>query len=546
MSDDEKFATLPTRRHLLLVGLAGSMTLGSALPAAGAANPPGSALAAGVHRIEADVVIADTLALAPGARLVIARGATLTLHGDLVAPAETIFEGPGRVDLSGSRLLFARPEWWGARADDSSIDNAAPFDACLAAHPAMQLGPGDYHLPNGWTVNRSNRRIWGIGRTKDARGTRLLRHGPLGAVLTLGQQAPPSAINNYARGLDLRWIELGRTQAPAALGFDEAQWPVGLMVRHVLDARCEGLRANEHSIGYSIRGAVRSFFEDCSAFRSTRGGGGQFIGFDLDGRSPPIATGANASLYLLDCSVNLGGAPGLASSTGCRLLGALSDTFIVRLETTSLDIGIDVDGLASRMSIAQRRNAHLDFTLDMPVLDQCRRFGVRMTGLSSEAMVTLRSPYVGLSGGASAALELSDSGGSIAVDHGQLVGTFAPGAKGIRLARVDGFSCAGTAIQGFDRPIVAQAAASFDLVAAINSGSARRTGPAIDLTDCVAGYVRPRILGAGYAAAVAVDARSSRITVETGAIDTRSGSGALITRGGKLLPVPNDRSSITL
>lgn len=546
---NENNGGLPTRRDALRAGLFGAVALA---PSAGSTSV-GSAsalFAVGVHRIDRDLTIDESLVLSSGTRLLIAASVTLTLRGDLIAPAEHIFDGPGRIDLTLSRVLFARPEWWGAKADDATIDNAAPFDACLAAHPAMQLGLGDYHLPNGWSINRSNRRVWGIGRTKDARGTRLLRHGPQGAVLTLGQQSPPPLINDYARGLDLRWLELGRTQAPAALGANEAQWPIGLMVRHVLDARCEGLRADEHAIGYSIRGAVRSFFEDCAAFRSTGGSdsaGEQFIGFDLDGRSPLIATGANASLYLVDCGVNLGGAPRLTTSIGCRLLGALSDSFIIRLETTSLDVGIEVDGQAARLTPAQRRNAHLDFTIEMPVLDQCRRAGVRMTGLSAEAMVTIRSPYVGLSGGATAAIEISDSGGSIAIDHGQLVGTFAPGAQGVKLDRVSGFSCSGTAIQGFARPIVASATTSFDLVVAINPGALRETGAAIALVDCHAGYIRPRILGDGaYRAAVELDTRSGRITVEAGAIDLRSTDGQLVVRDGMPIPFPADRSNVTI
>lgn len=535
--------------------LVGSLSAGQALsPAQAIASPSATdqldpVFPAGTHRIEQDLTLERTLIVAPGARLAIAEGATLTLRGDMIAPADTIFFGPGRVDLNASRLLYARPEWWGAKADDASVDNAGAFDACIAAHPVMQLGPGDYHLPGGWAVERSNRRVWGIGRTKDARGTRLLKHGPRGSVLRVGPLSPPRSINDYVRGIDIRWIELGRTEVPSASNGEEKGAPVGLMVRHILDARFEGLRVNEHAIGYSIRGAVRSFFEDCSAFRSTGGSGSPadlFIGFDLDGRTPPIATGANASLYLIDCNVNVGGAPRLGQSTGCRLLGAFSDTFVVRLETTNLDVGIDVDGLAGRLTSAQRRNAHIDFVIDMPVLDQCHRAGLRMTGLSDEALVTVNNPYVGLSAGAAGAIEVSNSGGSTAIASGQLVGTFAPNASGIHLTNVSGFSCAGTAVQGFSHPIVATSAMAFDLVLMINSGAGSMAGDAIALTDCRAGYIRPRIAGAGYRTVVAADARTSRVAVNVAAIEQPRGGGNLVTREGVALAVPNGSSSLVI
>ena len=489
----------------------------------------------GTHYVDRDTTIHQTITLAPGTMFQIAAGATLTLLGDLVAPADQIFSGEGKIDLGKSRLLFARPEWWGAKVDDPSIDNAVPFNACTAAHTAMHLGPGDYHLSTGWTVDSSNRRIWGVGRTKDARSTRLLRHGARGSVLTVGQLFPPHTINEYARGLDIRWLELGRTEPPSSLYGEESDWPVGLTVRHVLDARFEGLRANEHGIGYSIRGAVRTFFDDCAAFRSTGGTDRPddlFVGFDLDGHRPPIPTGANASLYLLDCSVNQGGSPKLTGSVGCRLQGAMSDTFLVRFETTSLDVGIDVAGLADQMPSAARRNAQIDFVIDTPILDQCRKTGIRIAGLSDEAMLTIRAPYVGLSAGASSAIDVSGSGGAIAVDHGQLVGTFAPAASGIRLSAVNGFSCSGTILQAFASPIIADKAVAFDLVLLINSGPRRMPGNAITLSNCKSGYVRPRIVGAGHETAVAADAGTRHVTVETAALPAPLNGPRLITRNG--------------
>ena len=303
----------------------------------------------------------------------------------------------------------------------------------------------------------------------------------------LGSSAQrPATINDYTRGIDFGWIELGRTDLLARLpGRKLPTAPVGLVVRHVLDAYCEGLRANEHAIGYSLRGAVRSYFHDCLAFRSlARAPSGRdvFIGFDFDGRSPPIATGANASLYLIDCNASIGSSPRLANSIGCRLLGALSDTFIIRFETTSLDVGIEVDGQAAQMSAQQRAIAHLDLNIETPVLDQCRRYRASAhrpvgAGHGFGPIALCRAFRRG-----EIALEISNSGGSIGIEGGQLIGTFAPGAVGIRVDRVSGAAFAGTSILGFTRPVRATAARAFELWFPSIRAGRRSNEPAVDST----------------------------------------------------------------
>lgn len=491
------------------------------------------------RRIEHNLIIRDTLVVESGTRIVISAGATLTLLGDIDAPAERIFDGPGIVDMSRSRVLAARPEWWGATTDDPSVDNITAFNACLAAHPVMQLGLGDYHLKKTWIIGLSNRRIWGIGRTKDAGGTRLLRHGSQGAVVLLGSIKPPPTINEYARGIDLRWIELGRSEAAGPISGQDAQLAAGLVVRHVLDAYCEGLRANEHSIGYSLRGAVRSYFHDCVAFRSAPGRGGRstFIGFDLDGRSPPIETGANASIFLIDCNASVGNPSHLASSVGCRLTGALSDTFLVRFETASLAVGIEVDGQAASMSERQRRVAHIDLNIDSPVLDQCREVGLRITGMSDQSMVSVNSPYVGLSTGATAAIELADNGGFTNITGGQLIGMFATAAVGVSVNRCSGPTLAGTIISGFTHPVRSTGVRAFEFVVAINSAGNSNDGPAVQLTDCHSGYLRPRVAGPqrAYGVAVEIDRRSRNITVEAAALETAITSGKAVIHDGRTL-----------
>ncbi len=385
--------------------------------------------------------------MAAGTRFDIAAGATLTLTGDLIAGASRLFTGPGRVDLARSRIVAARPEWWGAVAGDPAIDSAPALHACLAAHPAMQLGVGDYHLATTLRIDRPNRRVWGIGRAKGFGGTRLLLHGGGGAVVLVGSETGPASVNDFLWGIDLRWLELGRTSAPlrATGGPGDA---VGLRIRHVVDSVFEGVRASEHAVGFSLTGAVRSFLRDCTAFRSVPGAAGDtFTGFDMDGRVPPpaIATGANASLYLIDCAASIGGDPRLRVAAGCRLTGTLSDTFIDRFETTAIDVGILVDGRRDALTAAQRANGHVDLHIRGVVLDQCRDAGIRLTGLSDAALVDIVDPYVALSPAGTAAIDIADCGGGIDVSGGQLIGA---GARGFQRRASGCAACRGLPCRG--------------------------------------------------------------------------------------------------
>ena len=499
----------PNRRDLARAPLGAAAVLAAA---GDAAVPAGDAeeveLGPGWHPVDKDRVVRGTLTLRPGARLRISRGTILTLLGDLVAPAATIFVGEGRVDLTGSRVVAARPEWWGAVPGDPGQDCAFPIEAALAAHPAVQLGPGDYYLGRTLEVKHANRRLWGIGRTNGAHGTRLLRRGGDGAVVRVGTEASPATINAYLRGIDLRWIELGRTEAPAA-------GAIGLAVRHVLDSVFEGLRANEHAVGFSLRGAVRTLVNDCAAFCSVFPGQADdaFIGFDLDGTSPPISTGANASLFLTDCSARTGNRAGLAGAVGCQLLGAFSDTVLTRFETTELGYGILIDGGAGA---PHGRYAQLDLRLDGCVLDRCGRAGIVIRRLGATAMVEIAAPWLAVTAGAEAALHLRDTGGAITVTGGQLVATGGGASTGMLMERTAGVSLTGTKLLDTTRPVMAQWSSGFDLAVAVLAGAAP-VGVAVALSNCMGGTVRARVLAPGgqVATGVALDTACRSVTVET-------------------------------
>ena len=453
----------------------------------------------------------------------VAAGKTLIFTGDVVAPAAPLFTGLGRVDLTRSRVIAARPEWWGAVPDDPAVDCGPAFRACLDAHVAMQLGVGDYHLADTWRIDKPNRRIWGIGRSKGFRGSRLVLRQATGPVAIVGTMAAPTTTNAYLWGVDLRWIEFGRSVPPQSAGRGPAELPTGVAIRHVVDCVFEGVRANEHAVGFSIVGAVRTFLRECSAFRSSGSDGLEyFVGFDLDGRVPPVAigTGANASLYLVDCTASTGGDLRLSLSAGCRLMGAFSDTFIDRFETTNVGVGVLVEGRQAELDPARRRAAHVDLHIRDVVLDQCREAGIRLTGLDDEALVDIGDPYIALAPAGREALDFSDCGGNIGVTGGQLIGWTARGsAVGIMLQNTSGVAISGTKLSGFGRPVDAVASTAFAISIAINHRGPP-AGDAIRLAACSHGHVQPRITGTrgAFRCAVAADGACDAVDIATAGI----------------------------
>lgn len=517
MQRKNRSSLVASRRDFVAgAGLALTVAPPPAMSAAAVGPEADVELRPGIHRIAIDRTIAGNLTIWPGAVLEIAAGARLILLGDLTAPATRIFAGEGEIVLARSRVFAARPEWWGAAADDARVDCTGPIEAALRAHPYVQLGLGDYHLMRTLNIDQPNRRLWGIGRTDNACGTRLVGHMADGPVVLAGTRVTPPSINAYLRGIDMRWIEIGRASLPSTKDAESAR-PIGLTISHVLDCVFEGLRANEHAVGYFIQGAVRTYLIDCVAFRSifTDERTDIFIGFDLDGRGHVIATGANASLYLIDCNARTGNRPRLPISVGCRLLAAFSDTFLVRFETTELSHGILVDGLAEAASTRQHTLTQLNLHIDTPVLDQCGEACLVLRNLSDCAMIDIVTPWLALGEGGHAALRMTDCQGATSVTGGQAVGSPRSDAIGVHLDRVSGLAFTGLKLLGFSQPIDASESRGLDLVGAVFVDRARGSA-AVALRGCADSYVRIRGLGTptGHAAAIHLDRNCENITIE--------------------------------
>lgn len=485
--------------------------------------------------VDKDTIIATDMILHGKLPIFVAQGCTLTIEGDFIAPASQIFFGPGKVDMRRSKVLFARPEWWGARPNDLTFDCAPALTACLDACIAMRLGPGDYFIPNGWRITQRNRRIEGVGRARDAFGTRLLRFGSEGAVVTIGTDTPPPSFNDHVTGIDMRSVELARTAAPLVYA-EEQRHAVGLRLSYVLDCSFHSVRATEQSTGFDCIGAVRTFFADCTAFRSLATPAGQpsaFVGFDLRD---------NASLYLNECSASRGGPAQYDQCIGLRLRGKISDHFITRFESTAIDEGIVITGDPDRRNADAWDFGQINVHIDSPIVDQASQSGIRIESLSRLANIDMAAPYVALASGAGTAIGLNNCLGNISITGGQLFSPqssdTAKGPKGLAVSNSAGLIFNGLKINNFPIPLWFDNAQQIDGVFTCNHLYAPLDGPAIRLTDSRMIALRPQIRGINraFSHAVAIDGRASSITIATAGLDgAKFATTAIVQRGGNPL-----------
>lgn len=494
----------------------------------------GGLLKAGTHHVTGDVVVDGDLMLEPGARIDIAAGRTLTIRGCFSAPIAPVFTGNGTVDLNRSRAVAACPEWWGAASDDGAADCLSAFQDCLAAHPIMLLRAADYYLSDTFVVERPFVRIWGAGSNGAAggQGTRLLVKSAAADVLRVGPAGYPGAVNSFLQGVDIRWLELGRT-VPVAPG------AAGLRAQYLLLCHFEGLSARESSIGFAARGVVRSYFHDCVAFRSIPGStaNAPYRGFYLGGADNIGLAGANGSIFLIDCNVSIGASPEVSDAVGLLLEGGFADSFIDRFEATSLETGIRVDGQAARLgntAIAGHSNLHIRG----PIIDQCRSVGIDLRNLSDHALVDIQDVYVAVAPGARAAIAGQDMHGASSIVGAQLIGrsdSAVPGATGLSLRSCSGVDMSALKIADFGQPVRMHDSGRVTLRGQIHNPGRQSGQPAMVFGACGDLRIDCSVSGraGAFSDAVTLDRGTAGvITVDAGMIDARALTGTLIRRDG--------------
>lgn len=499
-----------------------------------ASRLPGITLPAGKHVVAANLTVRADILVMPGATIEVAAGRTLTLLGDFQAPIAQVFTGPGRIDMNASRSAAAYPEWWGAARNDSSRDSLPALRACVAAHPVTLLGAADYFIGDTWKIDTPHRRIWGAGKNwggpNDA--TRIIVIGGDKDCVQLGfDKAPAGGMNNFLQSVDLRWMEFARSAAPRASA--DGGGAAGLRIRYTLDCVVEGISSDEHAVGFAVFGAVYTHLRDCHAFRSVaadRRGPASFWAFFLDGRAT-VATGGNASVYLIDCGASIGGNPGLNDSIGAYLQGAFGDTFLQNFETSQLATGIKVDGLARSLKPEVVRAGHGNLHVLMPIIDGYSNTAIELYDLGPYAAIDIVDPYCGPAPRAFAGIFVHQSRGVIGIAGGQVIGWYdtlnGGNGLGIFAQNALGIGINGTKVIGFRRPVSLEGCRDFTIDAAITNPGEKAGQAALSLLDCSHGLIRSRISGQAGAFPAGIDLRGGNhhLSIDATAIDRACLSG---------------------
>lgn len=512
------------RRELVagisLASLAG-FAPGAAQAAAGSLTGAGdpAMLAPGRYTVDADLTIERDLLLAPGAAIAVARGRTLTLIGDLIAPASHIFTGEGTVDLNRSKVLTARPEWWGAIADGKTNCLAA-LSACIAAHPSTALLAGDYAISDTLRIEIPQRTLRGMTSYAGASLiSRILMRNGTSDVIQVGPDRPSGGPGEYLPGIVLRDFEINRSVAvtPSSPG-REASAPTGLRIQYAATCQFDNLASFESAIAYSARGLVRSFFRNCSAYRSRPSlnpASDVFYGFYFDGTLDNGLAGGNASLYINECVASAAVGIPLRRSVGAYLPAAFADIFMTRFETANLTDGIVVEGLGPASPRGKWGNGDLHITA--PILDGCLRSGLTLSGLSPYAMVDVIDPYITCANGGFAAIQVLHGAGQVTLSGGQLIGwnnaEAGGNAIGIHAVGITGLDIAGTKLLGWRRPIGLSDCANFRVSAAIHNPVQKASQAAVQLANCARGTIAARITGGAgvFPQGVKLDGAANRL-----------------------------------
>lgn len=99
----------------------------------------------------------------PLGKLTVNNGVTVTINGAVTAGLWQIFDGTGTIIGKNAKITACYPEWFGAKTNDNTIDNAPIFDKTQKFFPYVKLSIGDYYF-NSLFKNVYSATFEGIGR----------------------------------------------------------------------------------------------------------------------------------------------------------------------------------------------------------------------------------------------------------------------------------------------------------------------------------------------------------------------------------------------
>jgi len=330
--------------------------------------------------------------------------------------------------------MHGKPEWFGAVL--GGPDCLTALQACVALCPVTSLAQGDYYISSTWKVQAPYRTVQGVGLSDgytSASGTRVLCNNASVSVFQVGADTQPPSVNAFLRGVrvkDINFEHVVALTAPSA--------PINatkcVVATYLLDCEFDRVYTWEPLIGFFMYGCVGTFFRRCKAFRSVAQSGSDFFyGFWGYG-TPPILNGGNASLYLEDCTVELGNALSIAK-IGLYLNGEAADLFVDRFETSAATSGIVYAASGSGTYGMQ------DVFFRDCVLDQCSGPAIDISGLNAQAAITIDGGYFQSKSSAQTVIKASGAGAVticggaqiICAEAGSTYGVYGNGQKNLTI-----------------------------------------------------------------------------------------------------------------
>lgn len=396
--------------------------------------------------------------------------------------------------------IHGKPEWFGAVK--GGPDCYLAIAACLKLCPVTLLGEGDYFISDTLTVS-PYRKLIGFGmnyRAESGTGTRIVMTSATKDAIHVGLVSHPGAVNNFAKGILVRGLAIGRSQAVAPPPIGSPQLGAcGVRVTFALHCRIEDVYTSDHSIGFYFNGCVRTYAVDCKAFRQTPGSSSVndfFFGFWADGSGSYGLSGGNGSLFINDCNASIGGSPALSTSAGFYLTNAFVDTILANPEASATQFGILIDGDNTAGS-----NDHIDLTISNPILDSITGTGIKVLETNAYAAIEINGGYIGLTGAAAfagmhfASSGVTANGGHIWGQDARLAGANVIGVLGIGASRL---RLNGTKAIGCSRPFGFDGCDNFvaDVVANNPDGGASQA--AVMLLNCAHARIVAQVTGSSY------------------------------------------------
>lgn len=340
-------------------------------------------LKVGTYAIRKNCEINAQIVIPNGAILNIANGVTVTFKKGITAGRYPIFSGTGTIGLSAG---IGYPEWFGAVANDINVDSLSALNKCYAAFNTISLDNGCYYISDTFTMGRDSTSIIGVNTTDQTtsrdRVSSIAITKSTGVGVLIGTSTFPGSINAMPRNITMRDITIVRTVTPGS--YDDS---IGIAVWYALYPKIIRCSTVEHSTGIEIKGSVHSLIENCNTFLTSvptiKGAYGILLLNDVNINS----AGGNASSYIINASLALGGT--ISDSYAIRAYGDYgpADLYIDKAESVGFTTGVDITGVGSDLYKNE------DIYIINSVFDGVKGHGVVLRNCSP-ATITIDNVYI--------------------------------------------------------------------------------------------------------------------------------------------------------